>query len=565
VDSKKFTDKHKKKNMLSTILKRSGLIAVLFLAIACEDKQRVVPDRDMSETDFIYLQGKSFMHKKDTFFPLMLNYVTTFRTIDGGIVASPIKEYENHTIFETNTKEDALYQLSGHFQLIREMGFNAMRICFDRIGQDEQGKYFYRSQEEDKRYYIENDYDAIFEGLQQIVDIAFQNDLRIMLLIKCPLDNKDLEEFTARMLKRFQDNPTIFAYDFMNEPLYFDPDPDRKKEDAVKIVSSWKEMMQKYAPNQLFTIGFSEPIEVFEWDSEMLPVDFVQIHTYHPLRVKSETYWYANYIHKPWMIGETGLSADNDSISYESQRQFFKELYEFVRDCGGSGFGWWEFQDIIPTDHYESKYSGLLSHQGKTITKDGKHTILGSLKPAVDEIAHFSEYRAAAMKRPINYYNMLGYNNFRIKGIVLDEKTKKPVEGAAVRGWNEDWSIGMNTFTNAKGEFTLYCNDPCVHFEISAPGMTQIKFSKNIPFDRIAEKAFDINNLPGKEIEYQSIPSNAFLKDSAKSIFDIDSSLFNQAKYEGDIGLLYLNRIIVEDSHGKFNFWQRIISGSWTR
>ncbi len=518
-------------------IRRTTIILFLAFALFACQNYKV---KDLSDTDFIYLEGKSFMHKKDTFFALMLNYVITFRDIDGKIVASPIKEYEDYTVFETNTKEDILYQLSGHFQLIKEMGFNSIRICFDRINRDDDGKYFYRSQEEDGRYYIEKDYDIILEGLEQVFTIAAEKNLRIMLLIKSPLEDKELEDFTVRILKKFQDNPTLFAYDFMNEPLYFDPESKRKKGDVVKIVSSWKRMMQKYAPNQLFTIGFSEPIEVFEWDPQIIPVDFVQFHTYHPLRVKNETYWYANYINKPWMIGETGLSADNDSITYKQQRLFMKELYQYVRDCEGTGFGWWEFQDLIPTDHYESKYTGLLNHQGETKTKDGKHTILGSIKPAVEEITYFSQYQPKSMEHPVNYFNMLGYNNFRINGVILDEKTKKPVEGTVIRGWNEDWSIGMNTFTNEKGEFTLYCNDLCTHFEISAPGMTKIKFNKKVECKQIVKEECDIDNLPNKELEYQYIPYFPYLKDSAKSIFDFDGSKFNQARFEGDMGILYL-------------------------
>ena len=510
-----------------------------FVLFACQDDKV----KDLSDTDFIYLEGKSFMHKKDTFFPLMLNYVITFRDIAGEIVVSPIKEYENYTVFETNTKEDVLYQLAGHFQLIREMGFNSIRICFDRISKDENGNYFYRSHEEDGRYYIGKDYNVILEGLEQMLAVAAEKNLRIMLLIKSPLEDKELEKFAIRILEKFQDDPTLFAYDFMNEPLYFDPEPERKKEDAVKIVSSWKKMMQKYAPNQLFTIGFSEPIEVFEWDPQILPVDFVQFHTYHPLRVKNETYWYANYIDKPWMIGETGLSADNDSITYEQQRLFMKELYQYVRNCGGSGFGWWEFQDLVPTDHYESKYTGLLNHQGETKTKDGKHTILGSLKPAVEEIGLFSRYQPKAMERPVNYYNMLGYNNFRIKGIILDKKTKKPVEGAVIRGWNQDWSVGLNTFTNEKGEFTLYCNDLCTRFQISAPGMAKIVFQKQVKCNQIVKGEFNMDSLPDKDLEYQLIPYFPYLKDSAKSVFDFDPSKFNQAKFEGDMGVIYLKSL----------------------
>ena len=85
----------------------------------------------------------------------------------------------------------------------------------------------------------------------------------------------------------------------MNEPLYLDSEPVRKKKNALKIVKNWSNLMKRHAPYQLFTIGFAEPIEVFQWDPYLLPVDFVQFHTYHPLRVPNEIYWYSKYIGKP--------------------------------------------------------------------------------------------------------------------------------------------------------------------------------------------------------------------------------------------------------------------------
>ena len=42
--------------------------------------------------------------------------------------------------------------------------------------------------------------------------------------------------------------------------------------------------MSKHAPNQLLTIGFSN-YRSFRGGLYLLDVDFIQIHTYHPLRV----------------------------------------------------------------------------------------------------------------------------------------------------------------------------------------------------------------------------------------------------------------------------------------
>jgi spore coat protein CotH len=98
--------------------------------------------------------------------------------------------------------------------------------------------------------------------------------------------------------------------------------------------------MKQNAPNQLFTIGFSEPIEIFNWDPAMSPVDFVCFHSYHPLRVKNEIYWYAKYINKPLMVEEIALPADGDLVPYSHQANFAKYISEYAIDCGIASFGW---------------------------------------------------------------------------------------------------------------------------------------------------------------------------------------------------------------------------------
>ena len=487
---------------------------------------------------FVRLTDSGFAIDDSSFYPLMLNYVVDFRSIDGEFVVSPAKYYENIDEFESNTKEEIYSQMSAHFELISEMGFNTIRVCFDRFGRDDSARYAYFTA--DRKYYVDDDCDDILDGLSEMLKVAEQNNLRVMLLLKPPFE-EHLKVFTQKMLERFSDNPTLFAYDFMNEPLYFDPAEHRDKLDAANIVASWKKIRDEYAPKQLFTIGFSEPIEAFEWDASILPVDFVQIHTYHPLRVKNEIYWYSRYIGKPWMIGETALPANNDSITYEAQRSFMKETYEYVRDCGGAGFAWWEFQEC-PNTHFEAQYTGLLNHEGYTETASGKR-IVGTLKPAVKEIAEFSKYEPRKVERPINYFNMIGYNNIQIKGRIVDEETGIPVEGALVRGWAENW-IGMNTYTDENGVFTLYCNAPAVHFEISACGMSNAKFDRELTYTNVSGQNYDLNDLPNKNLEYHKISYHPFLNDNANGVFDFDAEKFSQYKFVSDMGDIYLVKLI---------------------
>jgi hypothetical protein len=527
------------------------ILVIVALIMSCKHAKN---QQDLSHTEFVYLKGKVFKHKGQDFFPIMLNYVVSLRNIDNRILISPIKEYENPDIFESNTVESIEIQNKAHLQLIKEMGFNTIRLIFDRVSIENE-KYFYNA--DSKKLSISEDYDIILNSLEGYLKIVEKLDLKVMLLIKAPVENDELEDFTKKLISKFSNNPTIFSYDFFNEPLYFDnmdKSPEkrfREKKEARKIVIGWKKMMDNYAPNQLFTIGFSEPIEVFEWDPEILPVDFVSFHTYNPLRATNEIYWYCNYINKPWMIGETALPADNDSIPYEYQQHYMREIYQRIINCNGAGIGWWEFQEI-PNTHFEAGFSGILNHQGITTTKDGKYQIIGTVKPAVKEIANFKNYRKKDCDCMNNYYNMLGYSNIKLKGRIIDEETQKPVEGAVIRGWNENWAVGVNTFSNKNGVFTLFSNDFCIYFEISAPGMSRKALKLKLDYFPTYNHNIKPENLPQKDLEYHTISYLPFMKNKNVTkdstsyqsfIFNFDTKYFNKSLYQGSLGIISLRKL----------------------
>lgn len=502
------------------------------IAIGCKSSTKETP------RDFVYLQDNVFKVNDTVFFPLMLNYKVDIRKIDDDVIVSSSKYYEDGDIYESNTKKEIHKQFSNHVELMSELGFNTIRLCLDIVMKDDRGMFYQLSE---GKTYLADDTEKILDGIADALDIVESHGMKVMLLLKPPFE-EEVETFTIEMLKRFADNPTIFAYDFMNEPLYFDTEPMRAKKDAVKIVSKWKDMMREYAPNHLFTIGFSEPIEVFEWDPSILPVDFVQIHTYHPLRIPNEIWWYSNYCNKPWMIGETALPADNDSISYEEQYHFAEEVYQYVIDCGGIGFGWWCFQDhIIPDMNFENNHTGLLNHEGITKTQNGNE-IIGTLKPAAYQFKKLSKLKAQGSKpRPQNYYNMLGYENYVIKGKI--ECKGKAIEGALIRGWNADWSIGQNTYSDENGNFTLYSNDSCTHFEISAPGLSKVKFDrKDLIYKRIDGKAHDFSDLENVRLEYHKINYQPFLKNDT-TFFEFKEGLFDKAKFAAEMGTIKLKKL----------------------
>ena len=488
--------------------------------------------RNTAYLDFVYIDGNTFRIDDSIFFPIMVNYKVEPQRIGNDVVISPARYYEHPTIYEAKNKDSILYQVEGHMQMIKEIGFNSIRVCMDVVSKNDKG-YYYHS---DTPVYLKQDCDKIIQAIDDFIQIAKEKGLRIMLLIKPPLDN-ELMDFTERLLKHFADNSTLFCYDFMNEPLYFDPLKERTKSDAKEVVSAWKDAMDRLAPHQLFTIGFSEPIEVFEWDPSILSVDFVQFHTYHPLRVPNEIWWYSHYVGKPWMIGETSFAVDNDSVGYEMQTYFMKEVFQYALNCGAAGFGWWEFQDSYNV-HFEAEFSGLINHEGNTRTNDNKYSMVGTMKPAAYEIVNLKSYIPQKEWQAVNYYNMLGYNNVLLKGKILEKGSNKPIEGAVVRGWNEDWSVGLNTYTNNEGVFTLYSNDVCTHFEISAPGMTKVKFDKKLDYTFV-DTIHTLDNLPNKKLEYHNISYIPFLVNDTL-LLHFDSTMFNLRKIESSMPTVYL-------------------------
>lgn len=462
---------------------------------------------------FVYLKNGEFWLNDSLWFPLMVNYKLHFH-------APGTQSFYDDTI-----------KIKHDIESIAAIGFNTIRICMDKPNS---GCYF------DSRKYnnhLEEDSLIIFPEIEKMVHYAEQNGLKLMLLIPAPF-NEELAQFDGALMRHFATINTIFAYDLMNEPLYFDPVEKRTKADAFQLVSRWRDLVDSCAPNQLFTIGFSEPIEVFEWDASILPVDFVQIHTYHPLRVACEMYWIEHYVGKPWMIGETSLPADNVQITYQNQSDFMERTFLKAREMGAIGFGWWEYTDRPIGVNFEAQYSGI-------VDTNGKQKPVALKVKQLEQLTHTSQFQShkGTAKKPINFFNILGYQNILLKGKIIDKATKKPIEGAVVRGWNRDWSVGINSFSESNGIFRLYSNDSCVHFTISAPGYETIDylFIDNYPLKTTTGRKVKHTQLPNIEREYQQIDLLEFKR--GRDFFNYRKKDFHHWTYQGKIGVIELRKL----------------------
>ena len=194
--------------------------------------------------------------------------------------------------------------------------------------------------------------------------------------------------------------------------------------------------------------------------------------------------------------------------------------------------------------NYEGTFSGVLNHEGTTTTKDG-HVIQGTLKPVAYSFANFKTLEKGEPVKSVNYYNNFGYHNAVIRGRIVDDNTGEPIEGAAVRGWNEWWRTGLNTCTDKDGVFNLFSNDECVHFAISATGMDTQRFNMRLEYRDKNGEASDFTELPDRNIKSSMVSFMTFLKDENK-LFEFKEDEFDKAVIFADMGEIRLKKLEIK-------------------
>ena len=94
---------------------------------------------------------------------------------------------------------------------------------------------------------------------------------------------------------------------------------------------------------------------------------------------ENEIYWYTQNVDKPWVIGETAVPADNDSVPYSNQVEFARKTLQMACDCGASGYAWWQFKDV-QWSKFHPRYMGVLSMDGSSTNSAGAE-VHGATKP----------------------------------------------------------------------------------------------------------------------------------------------------------------------------------------
>lgn len=411
---------------------------------------------------FVHLDGNQFRLNGKNFYPLVLNYEVSLQANGKELWAAPYLGYRDSAGHPFKSKDSCLAQLRNDMRRVHEMGFNTVRLV--GIGEEKVNKptgalslrpvvRFHEDSLVELK--SDEDYRKYFKALSELFGIINQSGLKAILLTRVMPGVASTEDHLVRLAERFKEDSTIMAYDLFNEPLYFDT-LDREKKEVFHLTKDWNRKFKKHAPDQLLTIGLVGIREVFEWDPNAMNVDFLSFHPYEfePGQVKNEMYWFSQYVEKTWIIGETGLPADNDSVPYVEQKKFAEETMQYGYDCGDAGYSWWQYKDVN-WKLFHASFLGVINRHGEP-------------KPVVEAFQAFRvpPQRKTPEQLP-NYFNYSKCTKYRITGKLVDQQNK-PLVGGVIMGWDITWLKTVVTVSKADGTFELYSDWPMYHFIASS-------------------------------------------------------------------------------------------------
>jgi Secretion system C-terminal sorting domain/Cellulase (glycosyl hydrolase family 5) len=459
-----------------------------------------------SGTGYVRLEGKQFIDGSGTpFYPLLCNWEPQIvYDSPGNYHLSPYNSYGNNNSFECTNDVDCDQQILNEFNYIRSLGFNGVRINGFYPQYDFASGNFYLpavDQVLQKQvmplpimtppFINDANTNVLFDMYQKILDIASQVNSNnqgpfFVIINTCGLTNEYSSgshidylttmhplyiQYLRELGKKLQGAPNLIAYDFWNEPCYslkgvF------SKEEVCNMVSDWVDNIKFYDQHHLTTVGNCWD-DVIRFDAAVMKIDFMSPHFY-PLnkiydnqqtpiaeyldQARGAFYWLGKNAPLPWIIGETGFTASSSAPLGWAPNETFgtlteqKDYAEFItnltRDCGGSGFSWWNFQDTHNnTDGSDTEglnHWGLLERdipcsnplepcptQEKPLITNFFRTYGASI-PAPNP-ANFTP--PIKYLDPYNHSNLSTTQNFTLTGYISDQ-FGNPVEDAIVGGWN---------------------------------------------------------------------------------------------------------------------------------
>lgn len=453
-----------------------GVVLVALLVVACGPAE-VPPGFVRMEQGALVLDGKPW-------FPLVMNTNVGLMTDGERAWPASYAGYEPGDRPRFTDPDSCRQLLRAEFALIRSMGFHAVRIVAlaerprKQPGEKAYGVLMRTPAGTHEEWTLDRPevWPRYLDAVREVVRLCDQEGLKVILLTTIHPGERDSEVHFARLADHLRHEPGILAFDLFNEPLYFEI-PARTKREAVAITRHWRELARRHAPHHLITIGLTGIRETHAWDPNILDVDFLSFHPYEyePDQVLNEIRWYGTHVRTPWMIGETSLPADGDSVSYSEQGRFAERTLAQTRACGGIGYSWWQFKDVR-WGRFHSDFMGLMTRDTTETGVDGHPiTVTGTVKPTVEVFRGFDPQAAmSACEELPNYLNYSQHRTARITGRLVDDAGRS-IEGGVFLAWNEHFSHSYHTTTRADGRFELYGDMYFHHWIVSAVDHTMVR------------------------------------------------------------------------------------------
>jgi hypothetical protein len=498
-------------------LRISFVIICSFVISSCffGENNKSISSTSTAQVDpkFISIQNNSFYLEGKPFYPKIINFVVQLRFSETEMWPAISSSYSPNGSLPYNDRISSLKDLQAHLNLAKDLGYNTVR--FVGIGEPEirdraTGKMNFKASVGDNHNYpiyleSETDYSKYLNALDDLLNTAQNAGLKAIFTTRLFQEAPETELNLAKIARHMKDNTSLFAYDFFNEPLYFDS-LERRKKDVYYITLKWQQIAKQNDPNHLTTIGLANQRELFEWDPNLLNVDFVSFHPYEyeKEQVRNEMYWYSHFVKKPWIIGETGISADNDSVTYQDQADFAQKTLQQNYNCGGIGYSWWQFKDV-DWKHFHQDFLGVVSLKGTTNTTKGE-IVYGTPKPINKVIQEFdvSQPKGVCECFP-NYYNFSNNSKFRVTGKMVDNDDN-PIEGGEILAWDASWINHHVTTTKADGTFELYSEYEFYHWMVSAPFFDRVRGDMNPSVAYVGADGIPTISLGTLQIERVDIP-----------------------------------------------------------
>lgn len=473
-------------------------------------------------TGYVRLEGKQFIdHNGNPFYPLLVNWGAMIQKNGLNYYPSVYSHYGPTIDFECQSGFSCRQQILNQFNNIRSMGFNGIRL-FGLYPEIElsTGNYVFNVYDQNSNKFTKSVLDPLelnilLSTYSELLSIAADvngSEPFYIIINTGGQSNKDENGneiyswsnfqpqfcyFLEKLGQQLQNEPLLLAYDFYNEPCYHIPFSQygvENKEESCLLVSDWVKAIRTYDQSHLTTLGNCWD-ETIRFDPACLKIDFNSPHFYpyaafyghteqtrvwdYEDQVKGLLYWMGKNMPIPWIIGETGFTAndgvlpsptwqDNFNGTEAEQGDFASFSVNRTKDCSASGFSWWSYADYFWAPNNSTKrgtnYFGLLKRE-ITTCPDPLDPCPDMYKTPVTTF--FSNYgnnplppiNSANCTAPDNYLDPFNHEVKNANGIgevtgTVTDQDGNPIGDALVYGWG--WLESTYNIDDQKWEYSHY-------------------------------------------------------------------------------------------------------------